>query len=1087
MKIHNLRSLALAMLLGLVLFHSASAAEAVRSYTVLLREPSVGQRIPPRMRSRGGRVDFQRAAIEADLRNLDHAVGLSQEPLKAAIEQEGVEVAGSVRHVLNAIFIRATREQVSRIQRLAGVERVVRNSRFKMLLNRAGEIVRAPEAWNALGGVNSAGAGLRIGIIDSGIETTHPALVDDGLTPPPGFPKARPGDLAFTTNKIIVARSYVNLLNSDDPALSRPDDLSPRDRVGHGTAVATIAAGRRVDAPAATLTGIAPKAFLGNYKIFGSPGINDFSDTAAVIAAIDDAVTDGMDIISISFGAVAQFPFDEQGDTCSDNPDVLCDPAAIAAQTAAELGVVVVAAAGNAGAFGEQSFPAYNSIATPASAPAVIAVGATVNARQFVQHVQFEGFNVIAISGTGPKLQSPLNREAVDATRVGDAFACQPFPAGSLDGRIAVIERGDCDFEFKVAHAAAAGAAAVVVTNIDGDNEPFVMVGLETTDIPAYMIGNSDGNTLRGRLGGAARVFVTIDPAPVAREHGFDQLAPFSSRGPSPGNDIKPDLVAPGTFVYAGAQRFDPNGDTFDPTGYTSVDGTSFSAPIVAGAAALVMQRHPEFTVAEVKSALVNTAGPEVTEDGEPARVNSVGAGLLDLPVALDPIATATPATVSFGAVEGVTLPLQRTLRLRNPRTTQATYRVAVERRDADANAAVRVQGAAAVNVTLAPGEATDLTVSLEGAAPLPGSYEGFLRVSGVAGGVDLAIPYFYARGDGIPFNSFVITGTGVIGTVNEIHPELLIFRAVDQHGQPVPGLAVDFRVTEGGGSIVQADPATDLFGIAAADTDMGPTVGFQDFEARAGSLTVPFLNAARAKPRISGVVNGASFAAGRPVAAGSLISIFGEFLNEFPGLAGRLPLPIAFKHVSVSFDFPEEGISVPAAVSYASPQQLNVQVPWEVAGLNFALVKVRIEDSVSEIFDVDLSDYSPGIFEVDIGGTRFGAVTHADGSLVSPSNPASSGETVVVYLTGTGPVDSPQSTGYAAPAATDRLVRTLNLPTVTIGGREGALYFSGLAPQFVGLYQINVTLPASLPSGNQPLQVISNGIASNTVLLPIR
>jgi uncharacterized protein (TIGR03437 family) len=1086
MKIHNLRWFALAILLGLVLTPSVSAAEGIRGYTVLLREPSVGQQIPNRMRSRGGRVDFERAAVEAGLRNIEHKVTLSQEPLKAAIEQQGAEVVGSVRHVLNAIFIRATREQAARIRGLGGVDRVVRNSRFKMLLNRAGEIVRAPDAWNALGGIDKAGAGLRIGIIDSGIDATHPALVDNALTPPAGFPKGRPVDLAFTTNKIIVARSYVNLLNPQDPAFSRPDDFSPRDHVGHGTAVATIAAGKRVDAPGATITGIAPKAFLGSYKIFGSPGINDFSDTAAVIAAIDDAVTDGMDIISISFGAVAQFPFDEQGDACSDDANVLCDPAAQAAQIAAEeFGVVVVASAGNSGSFGEQSFPAFSSIATPASAPAVIAVGATVNARQFVQRVQFEGFNVIAIPGTGPKPQSPLSREGINVTRVGDPFGCEPFPQGSLDGAIAVIERGDCDFEFKVANAADAGADAVIVTNIEGDNEPFAMVGLETTDIPAYMIGDSDGNALRNRLSSAGRVFVTIDPTLVAREFGFDQLAPFSSRGPSPSSDIKPDLVAPGTFIYAGAQRFDPNGDTFDATGFASVDGTSFSAPIVAGAAALVWQSHPEFSVAEVKSALVNTAGPEVMEDGQPARVNSVGAGLLDIPVALDPIATAVPATISFGSVEGVTLPLQRTLKLRNPRNSPATYRVVVERRDTDANAAVRVQGAGEVNVSLGPGEASELTVSLEGTTPLPGSYEGFLHVSGVSGGVDLFIPYFYARGDGIAFNSFVIAGTGVIGTVNEIHPELLIFRVIDKFGQPVPGLPVDFSVREGGGRIVEADPATDLFGIAAADTDMGPAVGFQDFEARAGGLTIPFFNAARAKPRIGGIVNGASFAAGQPVAPGSLISIFGEFLNEFPGLAGRLPLPIAFKHVSVSFDFPENGISVPAAVSFASPQQLNVQVPWEVAGLNFAIVKVRIEDSVSQTFNLNLSDYAPGIFEIDAGGTRLGAVTHADGSLVSPSNPAASGETVVVYLTGTGPVDTPQATGFAAP--TNTLVRTSNVPTVTIAGRQGAVFFSGLSPGFVGLYQLNVTLPASLPAGNQQMQVVSNGIASNTVLVPIR
>ncbi len=346
-------------------------------------------------------------------------------------------------------------------------------------------------------------------------------------------------------------------------------------------------------------------------------------------------------------------------------------------------------------------------------------------------------------------------------------------------------------------------------------------------------------------------------------------------------------------------------------------------------------------------------------------------------------------------------------------------------------------------------------------------------------------VPYFYVRGDGIPFNSFVISGYGVTGTVNELHPELLIFRVIDQFGQPIPALPVNFYVTDGGGTINAADPTTDLFGIAAADTSMGPDVGFQDFKAVAGGLTVPFYNEARAKPHISGIVNGAGFSAGKPVAAGSLISIFGNFLNEFPGLASRLPLPIAFKHVSVSFDFPEEGISVPAAVSYASPQQLNVQVPWEVAGFNFALVKVRIEDSVSEVFDLDLSDYAPGIFEANIGGTQFGAVTHADGSLVSPGNPASSGETVVVYATGTGPVETPQTTGYAAPG--DRLIRTSSVPTVTIAGQQGAVYFSGLAPGFVGLYQINVTLPSSLPSGNQELQIISNGITSNKTLLAIR
>ncbi len=1086
MKQRLRRALTLAVLLGLLGVLSAAAAQAVHSYTVVLTEPSVAGLLQPKDQSADRRVRINLSQPDLRLETLARRVRLSQEPVRAAIREQGVEVLGSVEHVLNAIFILATREQAARVGRLGGVQRVVRSPRFRPLLDHAAEIVRAPAAWQALGGIENAGAGLKIGIIDTGIDRDHPAMQDPALSPPAGFPKGRPEDLAFTSNKIIVARSYVQLLNSEEADFSRPDDLSPRDRVGHGTAVATIAAGRRVNAPAAVLTGVAPKAFLGNYKIFGSPDIHDFSDASAVISAIDDAVIDGMDIISISFGAVAQFPFDEQGGACSDDPNVLCDPVALAAETAMEdFGVVVVAAAGNAGAFGEQHFPAFNSVATPGSAPAVITVGATVNSRQFVRSVRFGGETLTALSGTGPKPASPLTAGALDAAQVGDRFGCRPYPLDSFEGVIAVVERGECDFELKVAHTSESGAVAALITNVAGDDEPFVMVELETTDIPAFMIGASDGSRLRSALRTSPNMAVTLDPTLVARPFASDQLAPYSSRGPSPAGDLKPDLVAPGTFIYSAAQRFDSNGDTFSANGYASVDGTSFAAPLVAGAAALVMQRHPEFSAAEVKSALVNTAAPSILENGELARVNAVGAGLLDLPVALDPIATVVPATVSFGAVGGVALPLSRELTIWNTSANSETFRVIVEARDADTRAAVRVGGAAAVNLQLAGGESGTLQVSLQGSTPLAGSYEGFIHVLRDSGGVDLLIPYYYAAADGIPFNSFAIAGTGVVGTVNEPHPELLIFRAIDQFGQPLDNLGVEFDVLAGGGSVFLADPATDLFGVAAADVDMGPQVGPQDYEARAGGLSVPFFNAARAKPAIGGVVNGASFAAGRPVAAGSIVSIFGQNLNEFRGAARTLPLPVALKHVSVSFDFPEEGISVPGRLFFVSDEQVNVQVPWELAGLNFALVKVRIEDSASTTFSVDLADYAPGIFEFEFEGRRYGAVTHADGRVVTSRNPAQPGETLVIYATGVGPVDAPQVSGQ--PPSSTRLVRTRLRPAVRVAGRGAEVTFSGLAPNFVGLYQINFRLPPSAPSGNQQLSINSNGIDSNSVTIAIR
>jgi len=1064
-----------------------SARDTVGNYTVLLKQPAVNQILPA-----ASQKGFPRIRLaQPQLQELTRQAQAAQEPVKTAIRTLGVEVTGSVCHTLNAIFIRATKEQAEQLKLLPGIKRVDRARRFRLLADAAGEIVGAPAAWITMGGIENAGAGIKIGILDTGIDIGHPAFADSSLQAPPGFPKGRPEDLAFTNNKVIVARAYVGLLNPLAIDSSRPDDLTPRDRVGHGTAVATIAAGRRVTAPAATLTGIAPKAFLGNYKIFGSPDINEFSNGNAVIAAIDDAVTDGMDIISISFGAIAQFPFDEQGAACSDDPETFCDPVALAAQNAMELdGVVVVAAAGNAGAFGEQQFPTLNTISTPASAPAVIAVGATVNSREFVRGVRFAGQSTTAISGTGPKPAAPLTAEALDTATLGDSFGCRLFPSDSLRGKTAVLERGDCGFELKVENAAAAGAIAAIVTNVEGQDEPFVMEGLETTSIPAFMIGAAAGNDLRRAVQLSPRTTATLDPKLTPRPFAPDRVAPFSSRGPTPGGGIKPDLVAPGTFIYTGAQNFDRNGDTFDETRFVSVDGTSFAAPFVAGAAALVMQRHPEFTPAQVKSALVNGATPEVFEvdaegDAFIARTTSIGAGLLNIPAALDPASTAEPAMISFGDVGDAQLPLERLLTITNPEVNAATYEITVIPYDEDTAARVLIEGEASINGDLNGGEAATLLITLEGSRPSPGAYEGEIRIQRLSGGADIRVPYYYLVGDDVPANSFAIAGTGVIGTVTEPNPEFLMFRVIDQFGQAILNLPVQFNVVAGGGAIIVSDPFTDPFGVAAADTDMGPEVGAQHFEAVAGGLTIPFFNGARLKPAIGGIVNAASFAAGRPVAPGSLISIFGANLAEFLGSASSLPLPIALKHTSVSFDFPEEGISVPSPLIFASGGQLNVQVPWEFAGLNFAFVKVRIEDSASFTFELALADHAPGIIECDLGGTRYGVVTHVDGNVVTAQNPARPGETVVIYGTGFGPVDAQQKTGTAAPS--NKLTRTRRLPQVTVAGQQATVSFSGLTPGFVGLYQINAKLPASLPSGTQQLIVSANGIESNSAATAIQ
>ena len=176
---------------------------------------------------------------------------------------------------------------------------------------------------------------------------------------PTGFPKCDvPSNRAFTNNKVIVARSYVALDSYTDtppvanPVYSTPDDTTPRDRVGHGTAIAMIAAGVQNTGPQGTIQGVAPKAFLGNYKIFGSPGVNDYALYAAFDKALLDAVADGMDVVTLSLseGNMPSYgPLDVDTTCSSDGSALPCDIYAQAVESAVSAGLVVVTAAGNDG------------------------------------------------------------------------------------------------------------------------------------------------------------------------------------------------------------------------------------------------------------------------------------------------------------------------------------------------------------------------------------------------------------------------------------------------------------------------------------------------------------------------------------------------------------------------------------------------------------------------------------------------------------------------------------------------------------------------------------------------------------------
>lgn len=1058
-----------------------AAAGRLDRFALVLEDPPVAARIE-------SRKDLAKSAATDSLGRIRAA----QDALRQALAERKIRVTGAAQTLVNAVFVAADESRVEELRGLPGVVRIERMLPLKRQLDRAVELVGAPAAWNTLGGIQNAGAGVKIGILDTGIDQTHPAFQDPSLRALDGYPKCRQPDCAYTTNKVIVARSYVEtLVYGEMPEYSRPDDVSPRDRVGHGTAAAAVAAANRVTTPVATISGVAPKAFLGSYKIYGSPGVNDVTFNDVVVQALEDAFLDGMDIVNLSSGSPALFTQSDRGSICSKAAGVACDVQVEAVENAVSRGMTVVVSAGNSGDLGDQ-LPTLNTIYTPGTAPGAITVGATTNSHIYYSSVQLPGSDapadlrrILAQFGNGPKPAQPLTAPLRDVSKLDDdGKACSPLTNGSLDGAIALILRGDCGLAIKVVNAQKAGAAGVVLYQAES-NFIFPPTGLQETGIPAVLIANRDGQSLKGFLATHADRPVTLDASLKAENAPADEVAFFSSQGPNVGaGGIKPELVAVGTDLYMPTQRFDPNGDMYDLDRYTNTQGTSFSAPMVAGAVALVKQRNPSWGAAQLKSAVVNTAASQKLVDYDyngtaiAARVTAVGAGKLNAADAVRANVTVSPSTLDFGVIGTGALP---SIGLRITNNSNATLQLSVQPRDTDRNARVTLSASSAP-----AGQTTQITARLEGTRPAPGQYEGAVVIRG--GAVDLRVPYLYLAGDGVAFNIFPLRGSGFTGNVSELLGTLW-FKVVDRYGVPVAGLPVRFRATLGGGKIELADERTDDLGIGVAKVSLGPQLGEQEFTAEAGGLTVYFSGRARMVPTIetNGVVNGASQRAGQGLAPGSYISIFGRGLAGATRVFSTPYLPLSLAGVSVSFDVPARKLSLPGRISYVSDGQINLQVPWELQGLNSAIMKVSIGESSSALWDVPLNDYSPAFFEYPeaASGRMLAAGLDEDNRLIGTGNAVRRGRIAQLYANGLGPVDNPPPSGEPSPVSP--LARTRTMPTVTIGGREAQVSFSGLAPYFVGLYQVNVTVPAEAPAGIQPIVISSNGVVSKTTSLPIQ
>jgi minor extracellular serine protease Vpr len=380
---------------------------------------------------------------------------------------------------------------------------------------------------------------------------------------------------------------------------------------------------------------------------------------------------------------------------------------------------------------------------------------------------------------------------------------------------------------------------------------------------------------------------------------------------------------------------------------------------------------------------------------------------------------------------------------------------------------------------TLGPGAISVLNVSLQGAQPAPGSYEGYIQIT--SSGPTLRVPYQFLVGSKTPSDLFPVANGGFLGGVGSMN-WLIAFRLVDQYGVPVLNTPVQFSVTKGGGSIALGDPQTTNYGLAGADVNLGPTQGDQFFTAAAGGLSYTFQGYARNYPAITnnGVIDAATGRVGQGLAPGSYISIFGTALADATEAYSGTSLPVSLSYGSVTFDAP--GLSLPGHLQFVSPGQVNVQIPWEFQGLTSVQMSVASNYLYSDYYTVPLAAYSPGFFPY---AGNAAAIDFEAGSIVTSATPAKRGHTVELFVNGLGAVSTTPASGD--PASTTALSNTLATPTVTLGGVNLPVSFSGLAPGFVGLYQVNALLPADAPTGSQQLVITIGGISSAPATLPVQ
>jgi hypothetical protein len=615
--------------------NSADASDGRGTYIVVLGDEPLatykgslaGFSAPPRRMGAYGKYKLDTRSSESlrYLSYLQRRQGQMEQQMSSALLRS-LPVRRRMQHAINAIVTDLTPTEAGVVSRLGGVRLVEQYREYALDTDVGPTLIGAPVAWAGSVGeyYNSAspvkGEGIVVGIIDSGINFGSPSFA--ATDPIDGYVHVNPlgagvylgtcaaggVDEGRCNSKLIGGYDFVcNAPGNTCGTANVREEPGFGDTNGHGSHTASTVAGNRRDvvfsgAPL-RISGVAPRANIIAYDACytNTSTSQGLCPNVSTVAAINQAIADGVDVINYSIGGGAE-PWAES--------------TSLAFLNAVDAGVYVAASAGNSGPapntlghlepwvastaaaqHGRGDFALLMQVTGPAPVPPALQPLVLTNGNSGVELTA-------TIPGTTPLRVSA----GIDAADDG----CNAYAPDTFAGAIAVIRRGSCSFSIKVNNASAAGALAVVIAN---NQAGLISPTVPGTTIPVFAVLQTEGNALRDFVAAHPTATAQISFPAVGLPNVADALGSFSSRGPAGRFSlVKPDLTAPGVNILATIAGTTITGSE-NLIGLMS--GTSMASPHHAGAAALVRQARPGWTMPEIQSALMMTATPTVYKEDQ--------------------------------------------------------------------------------------------------------------------------------------------------------------------------------------------------------------------------------------------------------------------------------------------------------------------------------------------------------------------------------------------------------------------------------------------------------------------------------------